>query len=161
MLKLTIKSTFEIQHRRMSGDEFIPLYHHIISWKFVDNRKVRVTFYSRSFRSCRIFRICIFIISSRGYITCPDRWPGSQVPAGYKTSYCKLSFYLARVRKIMRLYWRDTQFRTKEISPPRHLGLCARLLSLSSCTKPESACQFPLLKIDPSQDLNTLNGAVW
>ena len=161
MLKLVIKPTFQNTAPEdvrwllsLMPSSFLP-------YNWAGNRKIHVTFYSRSLTSCRIFRICIFIISSRGYITCPDRWPGSQVPAGYRTSYCKLSFYLARVRKIMQLYWRDTQFRTKEISPSPHLGLCARLLSLSSCAKSESACQFSLLKIDPSQDLNTLNGAAW
>ena len=58
--------------------------------------------------------------------------------------YCKFDFIIAE---------------GIEISP--HLGLGGRLLSLSSCAKSESAFEFSLLKIDPSQDLNTLNGAAW
>ena len=148
MLKLAIKSTFQ---NTTPKDARWPVYF-IASWissgKFAAGSRIDTTFVSRSLTSCRIYEKWIFIISSRGYITCPDRWPGSQVPAGYKTSYCKLSFYLARVRKIMRLYWRDTQFRTKEIPPPRHLGLGGRLLSSSSCGQSESACEFTFQKLD-------------
>ena len=161
MLKFVIKPTFQNTAPKdvrwllsFMPSSFLP-------YNWARNRKIHITFYSRCLTSCRIFRKCIFIISSRGYITCPDRWPGSHVSAGYRSSCCKLSLYLARVPNGMQLYWRDTQFRTKEISPPRHLGLCPRLLSLPSCAKSESACQFSLLKIDISQDLNTLNGAAW
>ena len=142
MLKLAIKPTFENTTPEDVRWRVYFTASWCSPWNLASNRRIHVTFVSLSFISCRIYEKWIFIISSRGYITCPDRWPGSQVPAGYKTSYCKLSFYLARVRKIMRLYWRDTQFRTKEISPPRHLGLCGRLLSWSSCTKSESAYEF-------------------
>ena len=148
MLKLAIKPTFQKTTPKDARWPVCFVASSFSRWKFLDNRRIHETFVSLSFISCRIYEKWIFIISSRGYITCPDRWPGSQVPAGYKTSYCKLSFYLARVRKIMRLYWRDTQFRTKEISPPRHLGLGARLLSSSSCGQSESACEFSFQKLD-------------
>ena len=130
-------------------------------WKFAGNRRIHETFVSLSFISCRIYEKWIFIISSRGYITCPDRWPGSQVPAGYRTSYCKLSLNFAKVRNGMRLYCKFDFIKAERIEISPHFCLRGRLLSLSSCAKSESACQFPLLKIDPSQDLNTLNGAAW
>ena len=57
-----------------------------LPWNFAGNRRIHVTFVSLSFISCRIYEKWYFIISSRGYITCPDRWPGSHVSAGYMTS---------------------------------------------------------------------------
>ena len=87
MLKFVIKSTFQNTAPKdvrwllsFMPSSFLP-------YNWARNRKIHVTFYSRSLTSCRIFRICIFIISSRGYITCPDRWPGSHVSAGYMTSH--------------------------------------------------------------------------
>ena len=112
----------------------------IFTLKVSYNRRIHETFVSLYFISCRIYEKWIFIISSRGYITCPDRWPSSQVPAGYRTLACKLSLYFAFVRNIMRLYC-NFDFITAEgteISPNFCLG--ARLLSLSSCAKSESAC---------------------
>ena len=148
MLKLAIKSTFQ---NTTPKDARWPVYF-IASWfssgKFAAGSRIDTTFVSRSLTSCRIYEKWIFIISSRGYITYPDRWSGSQVSAGYRTSYCKLSFYLARVPNDMRLYWHDTQFRTKKISPPRHLGLSGPLLSSSSCGQSESACEFSFQKLD-------------
>ena len=92
MLKLSIKSTFEnttpedVRWRvYFTASWFSP-------WNFAGNRRIHVTFVSLSFISCRIYEKWIFIISSRGYITCPDRWPGSQVPAGYKTLACNSAY---------------------------------------------------------------------
>ena len=87
MLKLEIKSTFQNTTPKDARWPVCFIASSFSPWKFVDNRKIRVTFYSRSFRSCRIFRICIFIISWRAYITYSDRWSGSQVSAGYMTSH--------------------------------------------------------------------------
>ena len=161
MLKLAIKPTFEnttpedVRWRvYFTASWFSP-------WNFASNRRIHVTFVSLSFISCRIYEKWIFIISSRGYITCPDRWPGSHVSARYRTPYCKLSLFVARFPNGMRLYCKFDFITAEGIEISPHLGLCARLLSLSSCTKSELACQFSLLKTDPSQDLNTLNGAAW
>ena len=161
MLKLAIKSTFQKTTPKDARWPVCFVASSYSTWKFLDNRRIHETFVSLYFISCRIYEKWIFIISSRGYITCPDRWPGSQVPAGYKTLACKLSLYFAFVRNIMRLYcnFDFTTAEGTEISSNFCLG--GRLLSLSSCAKSDSACQFSLLKIDPSQDLNTLNGAAW
>ena len=150
MLKLAIKPTFEnttpedVRWRvYFTASWFSP-------WNLASNRRIHVTFVSLSFISCRIYEKWIFIISSRGYITCPDRWPGSQVPAGYRTSYCKLSFYLARVPNDMRLYWHDTHIETQEkpLPLPHHFNMGPRLLSSSSCGQSDSACEFSFQKLD-------------
>ena len=148
MLKLSIKPTFENTTPEDVRWRVYFTTSWCSPWNFASNRRIHVTFVSLYFISCRIYEKWFFIISSRGYITCPDRWPGSQVPAGYKTSYCKLSFYLARVPNDMRLYWHDTQFRTKKISPPHHFNMGPRLLSSSSCGQSESACEFAFQKLD-------------
>ena len=161
MLKLVIKSTFQ---NTTPKETRWPVYF-IASWfssgKFAAGSRIDTTFVSRSLTSCRIYEKWIFIISPRGYITCPDRWPGSQVPAGYRTAYCKLSLNFAKVRNGMRLYCKFDFITAEGIEISLHFCLAGRLLSLSSCAKSESACEFSLLKIDPSQDLNTLNGAAW
>ena len=83
MLKVAIKSTFQNTAPKdvrwllsFMPSSFLPC-----NW--ARNRKIHVTFYSRCLTSCRIFRKCIFIISSRGYITYPDRWSGFQVSAAF------------------------------------------------------------------------------
>ena len=81
MLKRVIKPTFE---NTTPKDIRLRVYFILSAYstlKFVDNRKIHVTFVSLFFVSCRIYEICIFIISSRGYITYSDRRSGSQVSA--------------------------------------------------------------------------------
>ena len=84
MLKFVIKPTFQNTAPKdvrwllsFMPSSFLP-------YNWARNRKIHITFYSRCLTSCRIFRKCIFLISSRGYITYPDRWPGSQVSATYR-----------------------------------------------------------------------------
>ena len=142
MLKLAIKSTFE----NTTPEDVRWRVYFTASWfssgKFAAGSRIDTTFVSRSLTSCRIYEKWIFIISSRGYITYPDRWSGSQVSAGYRTLACKLSLYFAFVRNIMRLYcnFDFTTAEGTEISSNFCLG--GRLLSLSSCAKSESACEF-------------------
>ena len=83
MLKRVIKPTFEnttpedVRWRvYFTASWFSP-------WNLASNRRIHVTFVSLSFISCRIYEKWYFIISSRGYISCPDRWSGSQVSATY------------------------------------------------------------------------------
>ena len=87
MLKVSIKLTFENTTPKdvrwrvyFTASWFSP-------WNFAGNRRIHVTFVSLSFTSCRIYEKCIFLISSRTYITYSDRWSGSQVSAGYMTSH--------------------------------------------------------------------------
>ena len=142
MLKLAIKPTFE---NTTPEDVRWRVYFTALwfsPWNLARNRRIHATFVSLSFISCRIYEKWIFIISSRGYITCPDRWPGSQVPAGYRTSACKLSLYFAFVRNIMRLYCKFDFITAEGIEISPHFCLRGRLLSLSSCAKSGSACEY-------------------
>ena len=142
MLKLAIKPTFQKTTPKDARWPVCFVASSFSPWNLASNRRIHVTFVSLSFISCRIYEKWIFIISSRGYITCPDRWPGSQVPAGYKTLACRLSLYFAFVRNIMRLYCKFDFITAEGIEISPHLGLWGRLLSLSSCAKSESACEF-------------------
>ena len=154
MLKLAIKPTFE---NTTPEDVRWPVCFVASSfspWNFVGNRRIHETFVSLYFISCRIYEKWIFIISSRGYITCPDRWPGSQVPAGYKTLACKLSLYFAFVRNIMRLYCNFDFITAEGIEISPHFYMRARLLWPSSCAESESASEFSSLKIEPFHDLS-------
>ena len=87
MLKLVIKPTFQKTTPKDARWPVCFVASSFSRWKFLDNRRIHETFVSLSFISCRIYEKWIFIISSRGYITCPDRWPGSHVSAGYMTSH--------------------------------------------------------------------------
>ena len=83
MLKLAIKPTFE---NTTPEDVRWRVYFTALwfsPWNLARNRRIHATFVSLSFISCRIYEKWIFIISSRGYITCPDRWSSSPVPAAY------------------------------------------------------------------------------
>ena len=154
MLELAIKSTFQ---NTTPKDARWPVYF-IASWfssgKFAAGSRIDTTFVSRSLTSCRIYEKWIFIISSRGYITCPDRWPGSQVPAGYRTAYCKLSLNFAKVRNIMRLYCKFDFIIAEGIEISPHFYMRARLLWPSSCAESESASEFSSLKNEPFHDLS-------
>ena len=156
MLTLAIKSTFENttpKDVRWRVYFIVSAYSH---WKFVDNRKIRVTFNSRSFGSCRIFRICIFIISSRGYITYSDRWSGSQVSAAYHTCGAGVSLHPGLWQKIMQLYWRNKQFIAREIKLPPHFGRTGTELWSPSCADSGSKDKFELIKIEAFQRLGKL-----
>ena len=83
MLKLAIKPTFENTTPEDVRWRVYFTTSWCSPWNFASNRRIHVTFVSLYFISCRIYEKWIFIISSRGYITCPDRWPGSQVSATY------------------------------------------------------------------------------
>ena len=120
MLKLAIKPTFEnttpedVRWRvYFTASWFSP-------WNFASNRRIHETFVSLSFISCRIYEKWIFIISSRGYITCPDRWPGSQVSATYRAlqsmtqlKFRKSSEWHATLLQVWLYYSR----RNRDISP--------------------------------------------
>ena len=120
MLKFVIKPTFQNTAPKdvrwllsFMPSSFLPY-----NWDC--NRKNHITFYSRCLTSCRIFRKCIFIISSRGYITYPDRWPGSHVSATYRALQ-----YMTQLicRKIPEWYatllqvWLYYSRRNRDISP--------------------------------------------
>ena len=120
MLKVAIKSTFQNTTPKdvrwrvyFTASWFSP-------WNFAGNRRIHVTFVSLSFISCRIYEKWIFIISSRGYITCPDRWPGSQVSATYRAlqsmtqlKFRKSSEWHATLLQVWLYYSR----RNRDISP--------------------------------------------
>ena len=125
MLKLVIKSTFENTTRKdvrwrvyFTASWFSP-------WNFVGNRRIHVTLVSLSFISCRIYEKWIFIISSWGYITCPDRWPGSQVSATNRAlqsmSYVKHLNLLVPVMTILAWYalWNQGNIVTSTSGPGR------------------------------------------
>ena len=83
MLKLAIKLTFENTTPKNVRWRVYFTASWFSSGKFAAGSRVDTTFVSRSLTSCRIYEKWIFIISSRGYITYPDRWSGSQVSATY------------------------------------------------------------------------------
>ena len=120
MLKLAIKPTFEnttpedVRWRvYFTASWFSP-------WNFAGNRRIHETFVSLSFISCRIYEKWIFIISSRGYITYPDRWSGSQVSAGYRTLHSQTQLIVRRTSEwhaTLLQVWLYYSRRNRDISP--------------------------------------------
>ena len=120
MLKLVIKPTFQKTTPKDARWPVCFVASSFSPWNLDSNRRIHVTFVSLYFISCRIFRKCIFIISSRGYITYPDRWPGSQVSATYRAlhsmsqlTFRKSSEYHATLLQVWLYYSR----RNRDISP--------------------------------------------
>ena len=70
MLKLVIKPTFQKTTPKDARWPVCFVASSFSPWKFLDNRRIHETFVSLSFISCLIYEKWIFIISSRGYITC-------------------------------------------------------------------------------------------
>ena len=120
MLKLAIKPTFE---NTTPEDVRWRVYFTALwfsPWNYAGNRRIHETFVSLYFISCRIYEKWIFIISSRGYITYPDRWPGSHVSATYRALqymtqliFHKSSEYHATLLQVWLYYSR----RNRDISP--------------------------------------------
>ena len=120
MLKLVIKPTFQKTTPKDARWPVCFVASSFSRWKFLDNRRIHETFVSLSFISCRIYEKWIFIISSRGYITCPDRWPSSQVSATYRAlqsmtqlKFRKSSEWHATLLQVWLYYSR----RNRDISP--------------------------------------------
>ena len=148
MLKLEIKPTFENTTPKNVRWRVYFIVSTYSLRKFVENRQIHVTFVSLSFVSCRIYENCIFIISSRGYITYSDRRSGSQVSAspGQGEWLYVSNTWTWQYRQW--LSWRGTQFGTKEMLLPPHLGLCGRLVWSSSGAESDSAFEWSLIKIE-------------
>ena len=161
MLKLAIKSTFENTTPKdvrwrvyFTASWFSP-------WNFVGNRRIHVTFVSLSFISCRIYEKWIFIISSRGYITCPDRWPSSQVSATYIKWLGIIPPRACLCLKIMQLYWRNKQFIAREIKLPAHFGRAATELWSRSCVHSGSVLNLSKLKWTHFKDSVSFDYVLW
>ena len=124
-LKLSIKSTFQNTTPKDARWVLSFMPSSFLPYNWARNRKIHITFYSRCLTSCRIFRKCIFLISSRGYITYPDRWPGSQVSATYRAlqsmSYVKHLNLLVPVMTILAWYalWNQGNIVTSPSGPGR------------------------------------------
>ena len=120
MLKFVIKPTFQKTTPKDARWPVCFVASSFSPWNLASNRRIHVTFVSLYFISCRIFRKCIFIISSRGYITYPDRWPGSQVSATYRAlhSMSQLIFRIcSEYHATLLQVWLYYSRRNRDISP--------------------------------------------
>ena len=139
MLKLAIKPTFENTTPEDVRWRVYFTTSWCSPWNFASNRRIHVTFVSLYFISCRIYEKWIFIISSRGYITYPDRWSGSHVSAIYIKWPGIIFLRACLCLKIMQLYWRNKQFIAREINISAHFGRAATGLWSPSCAHSGSA----------------------